>query len=145
MRVLGIRIHVIGASYLGPTSVLSSNLRLPLTSALIRQTLRGNHSAKVSRLSRQRTSVSSAAMSEQQYQVLQPVQVNSTSLKSYTGDTFLSNCFTSASVTEEDSDGVVLGFESNEGQAALHGFDLGEASRTCLQVANLPVPYPAVT
>lgn len=65
-------------------------------------------------------------MSEQQYQVLQPVKVTSTSLKTYTGDLILSDCFTVASVTEKDSDGVVLGLTSNEGPVALQDFTLGE-------------------
>ena len=72
------------------------------------------------------TSRSIKAMSEQQYQVLQPVKVTSTSLKTYTGDLILSDCFTVASVTEKDSDGVVLGLTSNEGPIALQDFTLGE-------------------
>lgn len=65
-------------------------------------------------------------MSEQQYQVLQPVQVTSTSLKTYTGDIILSECFSVASVTEKDSDGVILGIKSDVGPVALHDFSLGQ-------------------
>lgn len=65
-------------------------------------------------------------MSEQQYQVLQPVQITSTSLKTYTGDVILSECFSVASVTEKDSDGVILGIKSNEGPVALQDFSLGQ-------------------
>ena len=67
-------------------------------------------------------------MSDQQYQVLQPIQVTSTGLKTYTGDSILSNCFTAASVAEKDSDGIVLGIVSAEGPVALHDINLGEAS-----------------
>nr|UAD82042.1 raffinose synthase 2 [Trebouxia lynnae] len=65
-------------------------------------------------------------MSDQQYQVLQPIQVTSTGLKTYTGDSILSNCFTAASVAEKDSDGIVLGVVSAEGPVALHDINLGE-------------------
>lgn len=65
-------------------------------------------------------------MSEQQYQVLQPVQITSTSLKTYTGDVILSDCFSVASVTEKDSDGVILGIKSNEGPVALQDYSLGQ-------------------
>lgn len=67
-------------------------------------------------------------MSEQQYQVLQPVIVTSTSLKTYTGDVILNGCLKAASVTEKDSDGVVLGLKSDEGPVSLQDFYLGEVT-----------------
>ena len=76
-------------------------------------------------------------MSEQQYQVLQPVQVTSTGLKTYDGNNILSNCFKAASVTEKDSDGVVLGFKSVEGPAPLQDFSLGQASHAYMHAAPL--------
>ena len=65
-------------------------------------------------------------MSDQQYQVLQPVQITSTSLQTYTGDVILSDCFSVASVTEKDSDGVILGIKSDECPVALQDFNLGQ-------------------
>ena len=111
-------------SYFSPRIVPSP--RGPLGTALICATPTGSPSFNQARLSQPASSVPPRAMSEQQYQVLQPVQITSTSLKTYTGDVILSECFSVASVTEKDSDGVILGIKSNEGPVALQDFSLGQ-------------------
>ncbi len=65
-------------------------------------------------------------MSDQQYQVLQPVTVTGSDLKTYTGDSILKGCFPTAIITEKDADGVVLGFSSPNGPAAVQEFELGK-------------------
>ena len=67
-------------------------------------------------------------MSEQQYQVLQPVQATKTSLICYSGDVILSECFKTASLTEKDADGIVLGVTEAgaDGPKAIQDFSLGK-------------------
>ena len=85
-------------------------------------------------------SSSSFEMSEQQYQVLQPVQVTNLGLKTYTGDNILSDCFSKAFVTEKDADGVVLGLENTNGAVAIQDFSLGKAS-ICLLSSSIRFTY----
>lgn len=106
----------------------------PLDAALICTLSTGSQSSNQARWSRRASSFPLKAMSEQQYQVLQPVQITSTSLKTYTGDVILSDCFLEASVTEKDSDGVILGIESNEGPVALQDFSLGQVRHAHIHI-----------
>lgn len=99
------------------------NPQRPPNAAPVWKHLTGRQSPQKARLIKQATS---PAMSEQQYQVLQPVKVTADSLRTYTGDIILKDCFKVASVTEKDADGVVLGLKSDEGSAALQDFNLGE-------------------
>lgn len=68
----------------------------------------------------------SSDMTEEHYQVLQPVKVTSNSLVTYTGDCILVGCFPRAFITEKDADGIVLGFEASEGAVAIQDFSLGK-------------------
>lgn len=65
-------------------------------------------------------------MNEENYQVLQPVKVVSQGLVTYTGDNILTGCFSTASVTDKDADGILLGFETSEGPLAIQDFSLGQ-------------------
>ena len=65
-------------------------------------------------------------MTEEHYQVLQPVKVTSNSLVTYTGDRILVGCFPRAFITEKDADGIVLGFAASEGPVAIQDFSLGK-------------------
>ena len=71
-------------------------------------------------------SVDSLKMHEENYQVLQPVKVVSRGLVTYTGDDILTGCFSTASVTDKDADGILLGFETSEGPVAIQDFSLGQ-------------------
>ena len=79
-------------------------------------------------------------MSEQQYQVLQPVKVTNLGLETYTGDNILSDCFSKAFVTEKDADGVVLGLDNTNGAVAIQDFSLGKAS-ICLLSSSIRFTY----
>ena len=70
--------------------------------------------------------VDSLKMNEENYQVLQPVKVVSRGLVTYTGDNILTGCFSTASVTDKDADGILLGFETSEGPVAIQDFSLGQ-------------------
>lgn len=122
-RVLRARILCVSLSYRHwpPRTLL--NPQVPLIAGLIRALSTGRQLPQQARLIKQAIS---PLMSEQQYQVLQPVIVTSTSLKTYTGDVILNGCLKVASVTEKDSDGVVLGLKSDDGPVSLHDFCLGE-------------------
>ena len=88
----------------------------------------------------QQVSSSSFEMSEQQYQVLQPVKVTNLGLKTYTGDNILSDCFSNAFVTEKDADGVVLGLDNSNRAVAIQDFSLGKAS-ICLLSSSIRFTY----
>ena len=66
------------------------------------------------------------AMGEQQYQVLEPVQATKTGLTLYSGDSILTDCFKTASVTEKDADGIVLGVATTAAPLAIQDFSLGK-------------------
>ena len=126
MRIVRTRALWVNLRYSHSSPRITSTPRAHLSAALIWTLSTGSHSSNQARSSQQASSFSSRTMSEQQYQVLQPVQITSTSLKTYTGDVILSDCFSVASVTEKDSDGVTLGIKSNEGPVALQDFSLGQ-------------------
>lgn len=139
MRVVYARLHaLVCREYSTVPLATSCNLPTPVRAALIKKTLKESYLVKAPRLARRTSSLLTRVMAEQQHQVLQPIQVTSTSLKTYTGDSILSNCFSEASVTEKDSDGVVLGLVSTEGPVALHDINLGEASQLYLALSLLP-------
>ena len=68
-------------------------------------------------------------MGEQQYQVLEPVQATKTGLTVYSGDSILTDCFKTASVTEKDSDGIVLGVATTGAPLAIQDVSLGKVCR----------------
>ena len=128
MRLVRAGILCVSLSQKQRPSVTSPNPPVPLNAGLIGKLPTGRQSPQKARLIKHATS---PLMSEHQYQVLQPVIVTPSSLKTYTGDIFLNDCFKVASVTEKDSDGVVLGLKSDEGPVSMKDFTLGQVTNVC--------------
>lgn len=82
------------------------------------------------------------SMSEQQFQVLQPVQATRNGLTTYSGDSILTGCFKTASVTEKDADGIVLGVTTSEGPAAILDVGLGKVRGGLLPVSSADANRP---
>ena len=124
-----------GISHLRPfAAVLTRGNLLPNASTanvgVIKQSvLRGHSTTRFAAPSAQLRSdkpIISSEMTEEHYQVLQPVKVTSNSLVTYTGDRILIGCFPRAFITEKDADGIVLGFGASEGPVAIQDFSLGK-------------------
>jgi len=123
-----------GISHLRPfAAVLTRGNLLPNTSTakvgVIKQSvLRGHPTTRFAAPSAQLRDkpIISSEMTEEHYQVLQPVKVTSDSLVTYTGDRILVGCFPRAFITEKDADGIVLGFGASGGPAAIQDISLGK-------------------
>ncbi len=124
-----------GTSHLRPFAALFTRRNLSPNAntakvGVIKQSVQGGHPTRHSTTSsaqlRSDKPTKSSDMTEEHYQVLQPVKVTSNSLVTYTGDRILIGCFPRAFITEKDADGVVLGFGASEGPVAIQDFSLGK-------------------
>ena len=125
----------IGTSHLRPFGALLTRRNLlPNASTakvgVIKQSVQRGHlsrrSAACSAQLRSDKPIESSEMTEEHYQVLQPVKVTSNSLVTYTGDRILAGCFPRAFITEKDADGIFLGFGASEGPVAIQDISLGK-------------------
>ncbi len=124
-----------GTSHLRPfAALLTRRNLLPNANTakvgLIKQIVQRGHPTRHSAVSsaqlRSDKPIESSEMTEEHYQVLQPVKVTSNSLVTYTGDRILVGCFPRAFITEKDADGIVLGFGACEGPVAIQDISLGK-------------------